>query len=264
MDLHTIRSALEAREFFLVYQPIVCLHDGLCFGAEALIRWQRAKTLTIGPSAFIPLTDNTPLSGALTYWVIDTVAEQLGGWLKGNEAAHISINVPPEIIGRGGIEYAAAKSGLRARAKQVILEVTERGIPDQLALDALNSIPSTSARVALDDTTLSGVNLALLTRCNFDFIKIDGPLVNELVPGMPSPSWLGGLGALLQTTSIQVIAEGVETAFQADALRAAGVQLAQGHHFSAPLSANDFMRYYMVRAGRGTARDAKTERVRTP
>ena len=237
-----IRSALDAREFFLVYQPIVSLRDGHCFGAEALIRWRR-EDIVLNASEFIPLTDQTLLSGTLTYWVIDTVALELSDWLGGHEAVHISINVPPEILGRGGLEYAATKSGLRARIKQLIVEVTERGIPDQLGLDALNSIPSTGARVALDDTTLSGANLALLTRCNFDFVKIDRMLVAELTPDKPPASWLDGLAPLLQTTSLQIIAEGVETAFQADALRAAGVQLAQGHYFAAPLSARDFKGY---------------------
>jgi sensor c-di-GMP phosphodiesterase-like protein len=242
MDLNTIRSALEAREFFLVYQPIVFLRERVCFGAEALIRWRRGdKVLTA--SEFIPLTENTPLSGMLTYWVIDTVAADLADWLAGNDTVHISINVPPEILGRGGLDYAATKSGLRKHIKQMIVEVTERGVPDQLGLDALNAIPGTGARVALDDTTLSGSNLALLTRCNFDFIKIDRLLVAELALDRPPAPWLNGLTALLQTTSLQVIAEGVETEYQAETLRAAGVQLAQGHHFSAPLSARDFKRY---------------------
>jgi sensor c-di-GMP phosphodiesterase-like protein len=242
MDLSTIRSALEARQFFLVYQPIVSLRDGLCFGAEALIRW-RLGNMVLNASQFIPFTENTPLSGMLTYWVIDTVAADLADWLAGNEAVHISINVPPEILGRGGLEYAANNSGLRKYIKQLIVEVTERGVPDQLGLDALNSIPATGARVALDDTTLSGANLALLTRCNFDFIKIDRLLVAEVALDKPPASWLNGLAALLQTTALQVIAEGVETGFQAETLKAAGVQLAQGHYFSAPLSAGDFMRY---------------------
>jgi sensor c-di-GMP phosphodiesterase-like protein len=242
MDINTIRSAFEAREFFLVYQPIVSLADGACFGGESLIRWRQDKTV-LTASEFIPWTDNTPMSGVLTYWVIDTVAVELGEWLGGHEAVHISINVPPEILGRGGLQYAATKSGLSARIKQLIVEVTERGIPDQLGLDALNSIPGTGARIALDDTTLSGANLALLTRCNFDFVKIDQQLVAELAPDKPPTQWLNGLKALLQTTSVQIIAEGVETAFQADALRAAGVPLAQGHYFSEPLSARDFKRY---------------------
>jgi sensor c-di-GMP phosphodiesterase-like protein len=243
MDLDTIESALDAREFFLVYQPILSLHDGLCFGAEALIRWRRGSDV-LEASEFIALSERTPLSGMLTYWVIDTVAAELGDWLDNNDAAHICINVPPEILGRGGLEYAATKSGLRAHAKQLILEVTERGIPDQLGLDALNRVPSTGARVALDDTTLSGTNLALLTRCHFDFVKIDQLLVAELAPDKAPASWLDGLAALLRTTSLQIIAEGVETAFQAETLRAGGVQFAQGYYFSAPRSASDFKRFY--------------------
>jgi sensor c-di-GMP phosphodiesterase-like protein len=247
MDFDTIRAALEAREFFLVYQPIVSLRDGLCFGAEALIRWRRGDAV-LKASQFIHLSDRTTLSGALTYWVIDTVAAELGDWLDRNAAAHISVNVPPEILGRGGLEYAAAKSGLRKRARQLIVEVTERGIPDQLGLDALNQISSTGARVALDDTTLSGANLALLTRCNFDFIKIDQQLVAELAADKPRASWLDGLATLLQTTSLQIIAEGVETAFQAATLRTSGVQLAQGHYFSEPLAAAEFKRFYAANA----------------
>jgi EAL domain-containing protein (putative c-di-GMP-specific phosphodiesterase class I) len=130
-----------------------------------------------------------------------------------------------------------------ARVRQIIVEVTERGIPDQLGLDALNRIPATGARVALDDTTLSGANLALLTRCNFDFVKIDRQLVAELAPDRAQARWLNGLRALLQTTPVQIIAEGVETVFQAETLRAAGVQLAQGHYFAEPLLARDFKRF---------------------
>jgi sensor c-di-GMP phosphodiesterase-like protein len=243
MDLDTIRCALEAREFFLVYQPILSLRDGLCFGAEALIRWRRENAV-LDASEFIPVSDGTPLSGTITYWVIDTVAAELGKWLDSHGTAHISVNVPPEILGRGGLEYAATKSGLRARAKQLIIEVTERGVPDQLGLDALNSIAGTGAQVALDDTTLSGANLALLTRCNFDLVKIDRLLVAELTPDKEPAAWLDGVAALLRTTSLRIVAEGVETAFQAETLKAAGVQLAQGHYFSAPLSASDFKRFY--------------------
>lgn len=244
MQISTIRAALEARELFLVYQPIVSLSDGHCFGAEALIRWRRKNGVTLTAGEFIPMTDRTPLSGTITYWVIDTIADELGHWLGLNESAYISINVPPEILGRGGLEYAVAKAGLRGRVKQLIIEITERGIPDQLGLDALNAVPTIGARVALDDMTLSGANLALLTRCNFDFVKIDRLLVAEIAQGKPLPGWLGSLVPLLRTSSLQVIAEGVETEFQVNALRKAGVQLAQGYFFAAALSATDFQSHY--------------------
>ena len=242
-----MQAAFTARELFLAYQPIVALHEGECVGAEALLRWRRAGWV-LEAAEFMPLTDRTPLSGTLTYWVIDTVAHDLGDWLGSHERARIGINIPPEILGRGGIEYAAVKSGLRERAKQLILEVTERGIPDELGLAALNGISETGARVALDDMTLSGANLALLTRCRFDLVKIDQALVAQLAADRPAPEWLDGLAALLHATPLEVVAEGVETEYQARALRAAGVQLAQGHYFAEALSADEFKTFYDARA----------------
>jgi sensor c-di-GMP phosphodiesterase-like protein len=242
IDPDTARQALAAGEFFLVYQPIVALRDRRCVGAEALIRWRRSDGTVIDAGDFMPQIENTPLSGTITYWVMDTVASELGAWLTANGDALIGINVPPEILGRGGLEYVASKSGLRALAKQVVLEITERGVPDQLGLDALNGIPTTGARVALDDTTLSGANLALLTRCHFDFVKIDHSLVEQLKDGRPQ--WLDGLAALLVAAPLQVIAEGIELESQAATLNAAGVQFAQGHWFSPGLSARELERYY--------------------
>ena len=243
LNLDDIRRALHSNEFFLVYQPIVALDGQRCMGAEALIRWRRGATV-IDAGEFIPQAEHTPLSGAITYWVIDTVAAELADWLGQNPEAFIGINVPPEILGRGGIEYVVGKSGLRGRAKQLVLEITERGVPDQLGLTALNSIPATGVRVALDDTTLSGANLALLTRCHFDFVKIDHALVAQLGDDAQRPQWLAGLAALLGTTALQMIAEGVERAEQAAMLAEAGVQLAQGHLFSGPLAADEFKSYY--------------------
>lgn len=251
MILDDIRRALDANEFFLVYQPIVSLDDRRCVGAEALIRWRRGDTAVLDAGEFIPATDNTPLSGTITYWVIETVADELGAWLDRNNDALIGINVPPEILGRGGIDYVARKSGLRDRAKQIVLEITERGVPDQLGLTALSSVPATGARIALDDTTLSGANLALLTRCPFDFVKLDHTLVAELKEGAERPQWLDGLAALLGTTSLNVIAEGIESDLQAAALLEAGVQLGQGHLFSEALPAAELVRYFSdSRAGR--------------
>jgi sensor c-di-GMP phosphodiesterase-like protein len=253
LDVDAIQSAFDRREFFLLYQPIVSLQDGRCLGAEALIRWRRPDGSTTDAGAFMPSTDRTPLSGIITYWVIDTVAAELNTWLDTHPEASIAINIPPEILGRGGLDYAATKSGLRARSGQLILEITERGVPDQQGLDALNRVPETGARVALDDTTLSGTNLALLVRCRFDFVKIDRLLVHQIGQETERrrPAWLDGLAALLGTTSLQIVAEGIESPWQRETLRDAGVQWGQGHLFSPPLPVDAFMRYYELASGGG-------------
>ncbi len=253
LDLRAIQSAFERREFFLKYQPIVSLQDGRCLGAEALIRWRRSDGSTMDAGGFMPSIDRTPLSGLITYWVIDTVAAELNSWLGAHPEANIAINIPPEILGRGGLDYAATKSGLRARAAQLILEITERGVPDQLGLDALNRVPETGARVALDDTTLSGTNLALLMRCHFDFVKVDRLLVQQIghEADQRRPAWLDGLAALLDRTSLQIVAEGIESSWQGETLKKAGVQWGQGHLLSPPLSVDAFMQYYEEASGAG-------------
>jgi EAL domain-containing protein (putative c-di-GMP-specific phosphodiesterase class I) len=248
VEFDVIRAALDRQEFYLTYQPIVSLDSSACLGAEALIRWRRSDGTIVEAGDFMPLTDRTPLSGMITYWVIDAVATQLSSWLEVNPQAMIAINIPPEILGRGGLEYAAKKSGLRNRASQLLLEITERGVPDQLGLDALSLVPSTGAHVALDDVTFSGANLALLMRCRFDFLKIDAHLVRDLLDAESRPAWLEGLGALLGQMPLQIIAEGIETEEQADILKSAGVPWGQGHYFSHPLSVDELQAFYAARS----------------
>jgi EAL domain-containing protein (putative c-di-GMP-specific phosphodiesterase class I) len=168
----------------------------------------------------------------------------LGGWLRDHEHVHIAINIPPEILGRGGLEYAARKTGLTEVRRQLILEVTERGVPDRLGVAALQAASRTGVRFALDDVTLSGANLAVLARCTLHVIKIDRSLVAQITPECPSPDWLAGLSALLRSIPLEVIAEGVETPAQAAALRAAGVSMAQGYHYSTPVRAAGFKAFY--------------------
>jgi len=154
---------------------------------------------------------------------------------------------PPEILGRGGLEYAATRTGLSEIRNQIILEVTERGIPDNLGVATLELASKSGIRVALDDVTLSGTHLAVLSRLALDMIKTDKSLVDQITPECPSPAWLIGLSALLQTTRVPVICEGVETAAQAQALRDAGIPMAQGYYFSRPLPAEELKAYYNAR-----------------
>ena len=244
IDLDEIAAGLAQNEFFLQYMPTVSLDDGTCVGAEALVRWRRPSGI-VQPDAFIPLVENTPLSGLLTYWVIDAVAAELCGWLRANPQVHIGINVPPEILGRGGLAYAGDKSGLTEFARQIILEITERGVPDRLGLDAM--IKGTSlmgVRFALDDVAMNGTNLALVTRCPFSVIKISRTVVQQVRQGQPHPEWLHGLAALLPGSCLDVIAEGVETEYQAKTLRSAGIRLAQGFYFSRPISAAALLAFH--------------------
>lgn len=263
ITLDTIQAGLTQGEFFLEYLPTVSLVDNRCVGAEALARWRRPSGV-VPPHVFIPLIEQTPLSGLLTYWVIETVAKELGEWLRSHEEFHIAVNVPPEILGRGGMEYVAKKTGLDKLKRQFILEVTERGLPDQMGVDAVAAWSQTGLRIALDDVTLSGANLAVLSRCPFNVLKIDGLHVSQITPACPNPEWLGGLSAVLQSAQVEVIAEGVETEAQVTSLRAAGVLMAQGFYFSVPVPAEELKRYYVRMNERRKESDKTRQENRLP
>src|SRR4051812_37224470 len=111
IDLAAVREGLAPNEVFLPYLPTISLTTRPCGGGRALIRWRRPGGV-VPPGEFIPLIENTPLSGLVTYWVIDTVSAELGAFLRATPDFHVGINVPPEILGRGGMEYAATRSGL--------------------------------------------------------------------------------------------------------------------------------------------------------
>jgi len=105
----------------------------------------------------------------------------------------------------------------------------------------------TGVRIALDDVTLSGANLALLSRFGVDFIKIDRVLIKELEGPGSGVRWLDGLSTLLRSTPLQVIAEGVETPEQLGHLKAAGIPLAQGFFLSRPLTAEGFKAFFTAK-----------------
>jgi EAL domain-containing protein (putative c-di-GMP-specific phosphodiesterase class I) len=245
-DYLEIEEGLKKREFFLEYLPMVELDSGRCVGAEALSRWRKPWGIE-QPADFLPSIENTPLSGFLACYVLEEIATDFLAWLKVHDA-FISFNIPAEIIGRGGLYYVAERVGLIEIKHKIVLEVVERGVPDRTAVEALNRAAAAGIRIALDDVATGGANAIVLSRCNVEMIKLDRQLVSQVRPGEPLPGELAAIVPLLKTGGVNVVAEGVESADQAEALRSAGFRLAQGFHFSRPLSADAFKAFFAQRS----------------
>jgi hypothetical protein len=87
------------------------------------------------------------------------------------------LNVPPAILGRGGVAYAITQAGLMDVAPQLVLEVTEQDIPDKLGVQALSLAGRYGIHVALDDVGVADENLAVFARAHIDILEIDKSLV---------------------------------------------------------------------------------------
>lgn len=237
-----VHHAIFAGELFLEYLPTVSLDDGRCVGCEALVRWQRGPEV-VPPMAFIPVIENTPVSGLLTYWVIDTMGQEMGDWMRRCADVHIAVNVPPEVLGRGGVEYAGYKANLMSVRHRVVLEITERGAPDRLGLEELKALAGSDVLIAMDDVAVDENNLLVLSRVPVDVIKVDRDFVAAI--GTPEGEAAAArLQALIRIGRHLVVAEGVEHAAQARRLDEIGVQFAQGWLFSKPLPARQMIDWH--------------------
>lgn len=246
ITVDTVREGIEQRELFLEYMPTMRLRDGSCMGAEALTRWLRADGRLVPPMEFIPVVERTPVAGLLTYWVLETVAAELGDWLLRTEDVHVAVNVPPELIGRGGMEYAGRRAGLAGVADKILLEVTERGIPDQIGIDALSQRTGRRrlVRLALDDVGVNDHWTDILQRVPFDVLKLDKSLIDRLEDGRQgSIGLIEEVALMARERGIEIIAEGIERPEQAALLREIGIPLGQGWLFSRPLRAADFLAF---------------------
>ena len=241
IDPMEVRRAIFAGEMFLEYLPMVDLQAGeRCVGREALVRWRRGGEV-VPPLAFVPAIENTPVSGLLTYWVIDRMASELGAWLRAHADVHVAINVPPEVLGRGGLEYAAYKANLLEVRNRLVLEITERGAPDHLGLQELRSIAQDDeVLIAMDDIGIDGGSMLAFARTPVDVLKLDRHVIAR-IGSAGDGDVLEELASLVKIGRHRLVAEGVEHAGQADALRAIGVQWAQGWLYSRALPAQAFI-----------------------
>ncbi len=247
IDPAIVRQGLRRGEFFLEYLPTVSLVDNRCVGAEALVRWRHQGQLRM-PLEFITDIENSPASGLLTYWVIDTVAAELGDWLRTYDDVSLHINIPPELLGRGGVEYAITKANLIDVLEKIVFELTERGLPDQLGIDELSN-RSERVRIALDDATLSAAKLILYSQLQINILKLDKSFADQLLAGDRTSLNLDGLAVLARESAIDIIVEGIESADQIDILRALGITKGQGWYFSRPLRAPEFIRFHAEHQG---------------
>lgn len=238
--LDRIHNALKNDEFFVEYMPTMSLVEQRCVGAEVLMRWQLDDQI-IPPLEFIPAVENTPLAGLLTFRNIEIVGKELGKWLETTENVHVGINIPPEILGRGGLLYALQNAGLENLAEKLVIEITERGFPDSQGLESLEFRGET--RVAIDDFGAGDSNLRQLSRIEADILKIDKFFIDQIEDG-PVPKIVKAIVGYAQAMEFQIIAEGVENEHQATVLQDLGVPMAQGWLYSKSLRVDEFFKFF--------------------
>jgi EAL domain-containing protein (putative c-di-GMP-specific phosphodiesterase class I) len=232
-DLHL---ALERGELLLHYQPQVALLHGEVVGLEALLRWQHPTRGLVLPEAFLQVAEEAGLMQQVGDWALRQACLQNRAWQQaGFSPLPVAVNVLPSQFVRkelfATVCDALAESGLPTRWLE--LEVTESALIRDHRRSALTlrRLRQRGIHVALDDFGTGYSSLSYLARLPVSKLKIDRSFVRDLVTDPSALAVARMIIDLGHTLGLRVLAEGVETAAQADALRANGCDDAQGYHF---------------------------------
>jgi diguanylate cyclase (GGDEF)-like protein len=245
-----LRQALRREQIFALYQPIVELPTGAPLGAEVLMRWQHPTRGLIPPDVFIPLAERTGSIVELGRWVFEQACRRAAQWQQeyGADAPRrISVNVSAQQLADPGFvdEVAALLQSTGADPARLMVEVTETAVLDAgAAIEQLHRLRALGLRIALDDFGTGHSSLSLLLDCPVDVLKVDKSFVSGDSADHAGAIIVKNLIGFTTDFGIDAVAEGVETAAQAERLHANGYRYAQGYLFGRPMTASAFEHFY--------------------
>ncbi|WP_285552662.1 putative bifunctional diguanylate cyclase/phosphodiesterase [Actinoplanes regularis] len=243
-----LQAALHAGHFQVVYQPIVAVPGGRTVAVEALVRWHHPQRGTISPTMFIPVAERNGLIVELGAWVLRTACEQLVGWraeLGPDAPERVSVNVSARQLARpqfpATVAEILATTGLPPQCLTV--EVTETAVfGGGQAVTALHELRALGVSIALDDFGTGHSSLGLLHTVPVDVLKVDKSFVDNITEAGRHAVIAQALIQVSEGLGLKAVAEGVETAEQADVLYGLGYRLLQGYHFGRPTATPEFSR----------------------
>ncbi|GIH96379.1 putative bifunctional diguanylate cyclase/phosphodiesterase [Planobispora siamensis] len=240
-----LQRALAGGELFLLYQPVVTLPHGDLSSVEALIRWRHPERGLVSPAEFIPVAEHNGMIVRLGDWVLREACRQMAEWKRdyGDAApSRVGVNVSARQLREPAFAQTVAdvlaETGLRP--SDLLVEITETAVfDDGPAVETVAAIQALGVAIALDDFGTGHSSLGLLRTCPVDILKVDKLFVDEVTGTAEQAAIATSLAQIARALGLGAVAEGVETPAQAMRLYQMGYRLAQGYHFSRPLSAED-------------------------
>jgi diguanylate cyclase (GGDEF)-like protein len=241
-----LRRAIARQELYVVYQPIIGLADGHVAGFEALVRWNHPRRGLVLPGDFIPLAEQTGIVTELDAYVMQTACTAARSWVQEYQGLYLAVNASAADLSRGVLPRIVSKSLLSSGfpGTALKLEITETAVMEnaQAGRKLLKTLPS-GVRIQIDDFGTGYSSLSYLQALPIDELKIDGSFIAGMMRNAEAAEIVRAIISLAKTLRLNVTAEGVESAEQAQLLCEWGVDFAQGYYYTPPLSADDALAY---------------------
>ena len=236
-----LRDAVDRKQLRILFQPIIELASGKICKAEALVRWQHPTRGLLHPADFIGIAENTGMIVSIGDWVFHQAACEVQRLQQaGLSDFQVCVNKSAWQFRDESCNYKQwldHLDSLGLDARSIVIEVTENLLLDTntSVTERLEEFQRTRMQLSLDDFGTGYASVAFLKRFNVDYIKIDPTFVRNLSEGTDGINLCEAIIAMAHKVGIKVIAEGIETPQQLQALKAAGCDFGQGFLFSRPI-----------------------------
>lgn len=247
-----LRSAFEKDQFELLYQPQVNAEQKV-IGAEALVRWHHPVRGQISPAEFIPLAEQSELILLIGDWVLQEAAKTLAKWSKVESLADLTlaVNISAQQIHQVDFveQLNAYVEHYGFDPRRLKLELTESMMLMDIddSVDKMQRLRHSGFQFSMDDFGTGYASLTSIKNLPLNQLKIDQSFIRDLLDDASALILSRTIISLSVELGLSVIAEGVETQAQANALLEMGCDGFQGYLFSPPLSYADLMTYLIER-----------------
>jgi diguanylate cyclase (GGDEF)-like protein len=244
----SVRTAIDGKDFSMVYQPQVYIADGRLRGFEALLRWQHPSAGDVPPGLFIPLLEETRLINKLGGWIFEQGATQRQIWgevFPDDLVVSISVSATQFSMPNLASELQRAVNRCGLKPGQLEVEITESSLVQNLvhSRKQLQMLHEIGVRVALDDFGIGECSLAHLRNLELDTLKLDRHFIAGMLDSTRDRVVAHSIIELCRNLDVLVIAEGVETYEQYQWLADNGCELIQGFLVAHPMVADDAARF---------------------
>ncbi len=244
-----LRKAIEKYEFEVEYQPIFSLKSGELEGVEALARWHHPQLGEILPSKFISLAEETGLIDPLGEIILDKACTDIGRVYReiAMDSLKLSVNLSCRQFAQPFLvnQVKNILSRTEFPPSRLKLEITETVFFEyqERAIEMLNQLRDLGIDIDIDDFGTGYSNLGYLVRLPISTIKIDRSFVNIIDDEGANTELVRTIIAMAKNLDLKVVAEGIETQAQLDALKALSCESGQGYLLARPMSADELLSF---------------------
>jgi diguanylate cyclase (GGDEF)-like protein len=247
--LRDLRRAVEAKQFELYYQPKIDARSGQVTAAEALLRWHHPSRGLVSPMVFVPLAERFGLIESIGRWVIDDACRQAAVWRKAGLKMRVAINLSAQQM-RGDDLVEQILGALKRYGidpSRLTCEITETVAMEdtQVTHRTFDLLGNAGIHVSIDDFGTGYSSLAYLRKLPAQELKIDRAFVKDLATSADARAIVDAIVKLAHAIGLKVVAEGVETEMQRDALLQLGCDELQGYMFAKPMTARALLIWAM-------------------